>query len=114
MMLVLYALLEHILSFGCLNIIQLYVMFSPSLLGNQLFLWGTLAFSVEIAFSHQNWQRLMLGVLGCCFCQTGSFIVTPERSSDISTQAHCLPACSALATDHAAYLFICSGLVVRL
>ena len=65
MMLVLYvyvpSLLEHILSFECLNIIQLYVMFSPSLLGNQLFLWGTLAFSVEIAFSHQNWQRLYAG-----------------------------------------------------
>ena len=53
----------------------------------------------------------MLGVLGCRFCQTASFIVTPERSSEISTRAHRLPACSALDTDHAAYLFIHCGLV---
>lgn len=55
------SLLEHILSFGHHRIIQLYVTFFPSPLGNQLFLWGTLAFSVEIAVSHQNWQRLYAG-----------------------------------------------------
>ena len=37
------SLLEHILSFGHHRIIQLYVTFFPSPLGNQLFLWGTLA-----------------------------------------------------------------------